>query len=122
LPLFEILAQAVDSAKPSAHFTGVVRHLAEKGEESRIVLSGASGRILVNLLAHLIEKRLEQRVRSGSGNRPIVPLALASLQLAQAQFALLDAWLSDRHGCSAESIAAALTATTYSSATAIANL
>jgi AcrR family transcriptional regulator len=120
-PLFEILAATVSAPSASRQLVHLISHFAENARDSRVAFAGRSGRILANFLGELIESQLEKRERANR-NRPIITMHLAGRQLAHAQLALIDAWISDDNGCSAESVARALAATTYAAAGALLGL
>jgi AcrR family transcriptional regulator len=67
--------------------------------------------VWVSCLAEMIEPRLAAVARHVRG-RPVVPLALCSMQIAEAQIGLVAAWLGGRGSAKSEGVAEALVETT----------
>lgn len=118
-PLCEVLAQSVDQATQPPQLARIVDHFHENAKLARLVFSGASGRILVAALAERIETHVAKRVQNTNGAKPVVPVRFIAQYIAQAQLALLDAWLVDPETCAARAIAQALSAAAYVSSSAL---
>lgn len=74
--------------------------------------------IWVRCLAGLIEPRLAAIARN-SGARPLLPLPLIALQLAEAQIILVSNWLGGKFACKPETVAEALIADTSATVSAL---
>ena len=76
-------------------------------------------RIWVSRLAQMIEPRLAKLVRPG---RPLLPLPMIALQLAELQVALIATWLIEKPALKPEAIAQALIAATQGQVRALLGL
>lgn len=79
----------------------------------RVLLSGQTRPFVARALAEMIEPRL-----AGFGPAPLTSTKLIAFQLAEAQLALIHAWLTARAAATPAAIAATLIATTRAAARA----
>lgn len=68
------------------------------------------------MIAKLIEPRLAKLVRDP---RPLIPLPLAALQVAESQLSLIVGWLTGRYAMKPIDVAKALVRTTHALTTAL---
>ena len=92
---------AAGRAHPSLRW--VVEHFWENRRFAQRLLGGRSGVIVRDRLAELIKEALHSDVRP----QPL-PLSMIALGLAANQLALVEAWLTGRHACTADQLADAL--------------
>lgn len=118
---FEEMAVSAVSANPSPGLCAVTAHLWENRRLAGEVFVGAPRLILARQHARLIEQKLTRWARERRA-RPLAPLALVAQHIAEAQIALLGAWLAGRSKCNAAEIADAMHASTYASAAALLRL
>lgn len=71
----------------------------------RTLLSGRARTVTMRTLTGLIEERVR-----GERTRSAIPLSLIATQIAGAQLAVLEEWLSGRHRCSSANLAKSMTA------------
>jgi len=111
-------ACATEAADPALDAT--LSHFWEYRRLVRIMLSGRPRAIMVDVLARLIVAHLATapagQNAGSAGENPLIPLLAA--QIAHGQLALVEAWLSGRHGCAAGQIARMLRATSHATAKA----
>jgi AcrR family transcriptional regulator len=96
----------------------ILNHFHEQRKLNRIFFTWPVRPIWVKCLATMIEPRLATVSRLAPG-RPILPLPLIALQLAEAQIALVANWLTGKLACKPEAIAEALIATTQANLAAM---
>ena len=114
-PILAPLADACVSESFDARIGKAVEHFWENRRLARALLSGRARLVVSRLHASLIEARLS----ANPACIDALPSALAATQLAHAQLALIDEWLSGRYGCPAEVIAKMLHASSYAAAKAL---
>ncbi len=103
VPVLTPLAEACVSAGPDARVEAMVAHFWENRRMAKAMMDGRAHAVMAGQLAALIEARLPA---DGA-----IPAPLLAIQIAHGQLALIEAWLTGRHGSSAAQIAAALQAT-----------
>ena len=103
-PVLSPLADACTADAVGSELTAVVEHFWRNRQLARVLMTGHARQLMARQLAGLIEHRLSSLPR-GEG---ALPPALSAQQLAHGQLALIDGWLSGRHGVSAETVAQAL--------------
>ena len=107
-PLFHILADAVIAPKCPDRLVMVLEHFSDNAATFESMLTGEPRDEIVEILAAEIEAvLLLQPVRKNEdGHR--LPVRLAAMHLAGAQWALIAGWIRTQPACNAETIAAAL--------------
>jgi AcrR family transcriptional regulator len=110
VPVLTPLAEACVSAGPDARVEAMVAHFWENRRMARAMMDGRAMGVMARQLAILIEARLPP---GGA-----IPAPLLAIQIAHGQLALIEEWLSGRHGCSPAQIAAALQATAHATVAA----
>jgi AcrR family transcriptional regulator len=116
-----VLAVLVGNIPPPGVLVKQLLHFHDQRRRNYIFFEGQVRRIWVSCLAALIEPRLASLVRH-TGARPVVPLPLAALQIAESQIALVANWLSVKPAVKVEPVADALTATTRAQVAALLGL
>ena len=96
----------------------LLEHFKEQRKRNRIFFLWPIRPIWVSRLAELIEPRLATLVRV-AGGRPIVPLPLLALQIAEGQIGLVANWLLAQQAVRNEAVAEALLAATRASVAAL---
>jgi len=96
----------------------LLEHFKEQRKRNRIFFLWPIRPIWVSRLAELIEPRLATLVRV-AGGRPIVPLPLLALQIAEGQIGLVANWLLGQQAVRNEAVAEALLAATRASVAAL---
>lgn len=114
---FEVLADATRRADNTAQLIALLRHFWNNRAMARGIFLGGARRKTTAVLVDLIE----QRLKIDGVDQPvslIIPLRLASIQLAEGLLAPTTAWLTGEAKCSPETLALALrrTATAIMSA------
>ena len=102
---FGVLADIVGVEAVSDSTLRLLVHFRERRKLGPALFSATMRPLLSRTLAALIEPRLGDA-------KAIVPRRLVALQIAEAQLALIDAWISGRAACTSEAMAAALHAST----------
>ena len=129
----DILRQAM--ARPSSVLAVVVghdlapeilikqlEHFNAQRQRNQIFFAGPVRAIWVRVLAELIEPRLAKLAQQARA-RPVLPLPLAALQIAESQIALISTWLNGKaNAVKAEAIAEAMTASTRAQVAALLRL
>lgn len=85
----------------------VLEHFKDQRKRNRVFFVSPIRPIWVQRLAELIEPRLAH-VSRAHGGRPLVPLSLIALQVAESQIALVANWLGGSQSCRTETIAESL--------------
>lgn len=101
-PLLQPLADAA-VGRDAPFLAGALRHFWENRRLAARLLADRPGRIIRDRLAELTTHALQ-----ANGTISAIPLPLLATGLAAAQLALIEAWLSGRHACTAEQLARAL--------------
>ncbi len=104
-PLFDVVADCVTEEGPSPALTKVLAHFWENRRLADRTFSGSARVILARSLSEMIEARLHA---ANEGRPLLLPYRLAAIQLAEAQFALIENWLRGRAFADAETLAIAL--------------
>ena len=102
-PLLHPLAEAA-VGRQAPPLADVLSHFWENRRLAARLLADRPGRIIRDQLAELITQASQTGGATGA-----VPLSLLAVGLAAAQLALIEAWLSGRHACTAEQLATAMT-------------
>ena len=118
-PLLSVLADTVVADCVPERLEMVVAHFGHNRRLARVMLAGSPRRLMSRFSAELIEHRLTAAARQARGAKPLIPLRLIAAQLADAQIALLGAWLSEKNPCAPEALAHALYVSTRASAAAL---
>jgi AcrR family transcriptional regulator len=87
----------------------ILLHFWDQRQRNRPFFSDPVRGVWMRVLAGMIEPRLAAMAR---GTRPLVPLPLAALQIAQAQMGLVIGWLAGRSAAKPIDMARALVRTT----------
>jgi AcrR family transcriptional regulator len=104
---FGVLADAAGAADNTRALTALLEHFWANRARARGIFTGPMRVHAVAVLARLIQERW----RASPGQRAaalLLPPRLAALQLAEALFAPLSAWLTSETDCSAPRLARAL--------------
>lgn len=96
----------------------ILEHFREQKIRNRVFFVAPVRQLWVKCLAAMIEPRLAAVSRLSHG-RPLLPLPLIALQLAEAQIALVASWLVGNGAVKPEAIAEALIETTRASLCAL---
>ncbi len=113
-----VLAVLVGNEPPPGVLEKQLLHFHEQRRRNHIFFEGQVRAIWIKCLAGLIEPRLAALVRH-SRARPVLPLPLAALQIAEGQIALIANWLKLKPATGAAIIAEALSGTTRATAAAV---
>lgn len=97
---FTCLAAMVAPAAASAHIIPVLRHFRDNQHVARVLLGPSTRPLLGQALAALIVARLARP--------PSFPAEIAARMIADAQLALIDAWILGRPACTVEAAADAM--------------
>lgn len=112
-----VFASTVERDSPPGDLAQVLDHLWSNRRLTDAIFSGTPRKVLGRTLAQQLETRLEQM----AVGEPGFPLRLASIQLAEGQLALVEAWLRRKSPCATAQLARALHATSRASAQALLN-
>lgn len=104
---FGVLAEAVRQPDNTAALTRVLEHFWENRGVARGIFSGPTRRHAVGVLVTLIEQHLRADT-SGRRLTLLIPTRLAAIQLAEALFGPVAAWLTSDCACAASRLAMAL--------------
>ena len=117
-----ILAVVVGHDLPQEVLIKQLEHFNAQRHRNQIFFSGPVRVIWIRVLAELIEPRLAKLAQQ-SRSRPVLPLSLAALQIAESQIALISTWLNGKaNAAKAEAIAEAMTASTRAMTAALLRL
>jgi AcrR family transcriptional regulator len=105
--ILTVLADAVTDAGDIDRIRGVVDHVLDQKAMAQSVLAGSTGSAMTGKLAELIEERLSN-CYTAHRRVLVVPVRLASRQVAEAQSGLLRSWLGDESRCSSTALAIAI--------------
>ena len=114
-PILSPLADACIANAAEPQLIAIIEHFWQNRQLGRVLMTGRAGQLMSRQLAGLIEGRLSSLPRGDDA----LPPSLSALQLAHGQLALIDGWLSGRHGVSAEAVAHALHASSRAAARAL---
>jgi AcrR family transcriptional regulator len=112
---FIVLARCVSAEEESVELTDVLGHFWENRRLTDAIFTGTPRRIIGLSLSEMIEARLHDH----SGGELLLPYRLAAIHIAEAQLALVEAWLRGRAFARIEDMATALHETSRASATAM---
>jgi AcrR family transcriptional regulator len=113
-----VLAVLVGNTLPPEVLVKQLEHFHEQRRRNHIFFTGQVRTVWIRVLAQIIEPRLAKLVRAHRG-RPILPLPLAALQIAEAQLAMIANWLTVNPGAKPEPVGEALVATTHATVAAL---
>lgn len=105
------LAALVNADVSVENLRAILEHFHQQRKKNWVGFTHPVRDMWARRLAELIEPSLAVRART-SRARPILPLSVVSLQIAEAQLALIATWLSNHPNTSATTIAEALIGTT----------
>jgi AcrR family transcriptional regulator len=111
-----VFSASISSDTPPDHLVAVLDHLWSNRRLTDAIFTGTPRGILTRALAQMIEARLEGMADAEAA---LIPLRLASIQLADAQFALVEAWLRGKAHCPSARIASAFHASSRAAALAL---
>ena len=97
---FTCLAAMVVPAAAPAHIIPVLRHFRDNQRVARVLLGPSTRSLLGQALAALIAQKLD--------GTPSVPAGIAARMIADAQLALVEAWILGRPACTVEAAAEAM--------------
>jgi AcrR family transcriptional regulator len=109
--MLDSLAGVAAERADVVHLEFVLRHFAENRKFARHMLASPECTALMARVTRELAQRIEAGLRARfveSSRAPAIPLSLIAAQLAEAQFALVRAWLADDRGCTAEVLAGAM--------------
>jgi AcrR family transcriptional regulator len=89
----------------------LLEHFKDQRKRNRVFFVSPIRSIWVGRLAELIESRLETLARA-AGGRPLLPLQLIAVQIAECQIGLIAGWLSSSQPFRTDLVAESLIATT----------
>jgi AcrR family transcriptional regulator len=115
---FEVLAGATRQADNTAQLITLLDHFWDNRAMARGIFLGAARRKTTAVLVDLIEQRLKADGVAKSVSL-IVPLRLASIQLAEGLLAPTMAWLTGEAQCSVDTLALALRRTATATVSAL---
>jgi len=99
-----VLTPMAADSRPDPRIEAMVSHFWDNRRMAKALMTGRAQGVMAGALASLIEARL-------AGRATAIPAPLLAIQIAHGQLALIEEWLSGRHGCTAAQIAASLQAT-----------
>ena len=108
-PFLGVFAACVLAEAPPEPLVPVLDHLWSNRRLTDAIFTGPPRAILARALAQMIEAGLEEMAGQG---RMAIPPRLAGIQLAEAQLALVEAWMRGKAHCAPVKLAAAFHATT----------
>jgi len=104
---FAVLADALQPRDNTAALTALLEHFWSNRAVAPGIFSGPMRRRTVAVLVRLIEQRLRAEAPARR-TALLIPTRLAAIQLAEALFAPIAAWLAGQSACSAQQLALAL--------------
>jgi AcrR family transcriptional regulator len=113
-----LLAAMVGNVVAPEHLKHQLEHFHAQRRLNQVFFAGTVRTIWISCLAALIEPRLTSLARHARA-RPILPLPLVAIQIAEAQLSLIANWLVARPSLKSESIGEALTASTQAMLSAL---
>jgi AcrR family transcriptional regulator len=113
-----VLAVLVGNTLPREAVIKQLQHFHDQRRRNRIFFEGQVRAIWIKCLAGMIEPRFAALARHLRA-RPVLPLSLAALQIAESQIALVANWLTLKPSLGADAVADALIASTNAAATAL---
>jgi len=106
------LANIVGGATSLESLTPIIGHFHDQRKRNAAFFVAPIRSLWVRCLSEMIEPRLASMLRQ-SRTRPVVPLPLAATGIAEAQIALIAAWLTGRIAAKPEAIAEAVLLSTH---------
>jgi AcrR family transcriptional regulator len=107
LPPMSCIADAIYSGVQLKSIQYILLHFWEKRSFCRLILQGVPGKAVSECLTELIEQRINKITEGGKSTFIIEPRHVA-IQIAEAQLALLRAWLTGKAKCNELSLAKAI--------------
>jgi len=104
---FAVLADALQPRDNTAALTALLEHFWSNRAVAPGIFAGPMRRRTVAVLVRLIEQRLRAEAPARRAAL-LIPARLAAIQLAEALFAPIAAWLAGQSACSAQQLALAL--------------
>lgn len=101
---FSLLADLVEPGAGAEHIPSLLRHFRDHQQVGRVLLGWPVRPLLSQTLASLIALRLARMPAVSAW----LPAEVIARQVADAQLALLDSWISGRPACDIDAIAEAL--------------
>jgi AcrR family transcriptional regulator len=101
---FSLLADLVEPGAGAERIPSLLRHFREHQQVGRVLLGWPVRPLLSQTLAGLIALRLARMPIVSA----LLPTEVIARQLAEAQLALLDSWISGRPSCDIDAVAEAL--------------
>ena len=99
-----------------------LEHFNAQRQRNQIFFAGPVRAVWIRVLAGLIEPRLAKLAQQAR-TRPVLPLPLAAMQIAEGQIALISTWLNGKaNAVKADAVAEAMTAATRALVTALLRL
>lgn len=103
---FRVLADTVRPDDNTPQLRGILEHFWENRAQARGIMTGTMRRRSVAVLVRLIEERL--KADASRRRALLIPAHLAAVQIAEALFAPLAAWLTAESACTTARLATAL--------------
>lgn len=103
-PPFRRLAGLADESADGGGLHALLRHFRDNQQVARVLLGWETRPVLISALAVLLSERLRARPPV----QPLLPLDVIARQIAEAQLALIDAWIAGRPAMDIDAAAAAL--------------
>jgi AcrR family transcriptional regulator len=103
--LLQPIAHAGLDTAPDPRLAAAIEHIWSNRRLGRVLFTGGARPVMNRLLRDMIAEALSVNTnKHGSA----LPLSLLATHLAHGHLALLDEWLSGRHGCPASVVAASI--------------
>lgn len=112
---FEVLARCVSEEDQPTGLINVLAHFWANRRLTDAIFSGTPRKIIALSLSEMVEARLRER----SSDKLLLPHRLASIQIGEAQLALVEGWLRGRAPAPVNDVAAALHGSSRALAAAI---
>jgi len=117
-PLFAVLAAALVEPDATADLIDIIGHFWENRRLAKATFSGTTRPLVSGFLADLILVRLGELADKSRAGKPLVPARLMAAQLAEAQIALIEAWVSGKAASTPAAVARMLHLSANASASA----
>ncbi|HXV60618.1 MAG TPA: TetR/AcrR family transcriptional regulator [Vicinamibacteria bacterium] len=110
--MLDALASAASNENDPAELEGLLSHFWENRHLGRELFSGPKSLHVVPRITRALAQRIEARIASRlavGGGKPLVPTRLLAIQTAEAELALIRAWLTGAGSATPSELAEALT-------------